>query len=66
MSIILAMTEQERQNVRAVFRALRRSYDVLEALLRTSPATPELLLIRVEQFTAFQHCSQPVLLTFFK
>jgi hypothetical protein len=49
------MTEQERQNVSAVFRALRRSYDALQEYLREHPATPELLLMQVEQFTAFQN-----------
>jgi hypothetical protein len=49
------MTEQEHQQVSAVFRALRRSYDALEAHLREHPATPELLLIQAAQFTAFQN-----------
>jgi hypothetical protein len=49
------MTEQERQHVIAVLRALRRSYDVLREYLREHPSAPELLQIQVEQFTALQN-----------
>ena len=52
---LVAITEQERQNVRAVFRAIRRSYVALQEYLREHPAMPELLLMQVEHFTAFQN-----------
>lgn len=51
---LVAMTEQERQQLSAVFRALRRSYDALQEYLREHPATPELLQIQAAHFTAFQ------------
>ena len=49
------MTEQEQQNVRSLFRGLRRSYDALQEYLREHPATPELLQVQAAQFTAFQN-----------
>lgn len=52
---VVAMTEQERQNVSAIFRAIRCSYDALQDYLHEHPATQELLLIQAAQFTAFQN-----------
>ncbi len=49
------MTEQELQQLRAVFRALRRSYDALQTYLREHPSTSELLLIQAAHFTALQN-----------